>query len=342
MSLVFGKKHARNAAELAAQETQMNHLRELRRTNAQGDAQLAAAMNVGRTPADLYRAFDTTAKLEVVPAGHLATLTRLMQKSRSISAGKKLFEHSKNGLLGQANISLSGTKNMAFDKSDVDYSGTPMPVFDQGYGIDWRDYLAGQSEGYDQLMIDSQNAERSVMEKINSYLLDGDSTIAVAGKTWLGLRNDPSVANVSLGVNLTSSVTTGIAFFNEVKRVRDVLRLDNDCSNPIRVGVSREILSNAERPFDDTNVSGKTILQMVQTLTGIVEVYEDSALTGNQLVMYWDDLAGFHPVTGMALSSYPLPRPNQYDDYNFMKWAIVGFVAKSTYSGKKCALYAHS
>jgi len=42
----------------------------------------------------------------------------------------------------------------------------------------------------------------------------------------------------------------------------------------------------------------------------------------------------------MDVSTYPVPRAHVFDDYNFVKWAAVGFVAKQSKEGKKCALYA--
>ena len=62
MSILFGKQYARNGAELAAQQAQLRRLNQVRSTgNALQNATLVAqALNAGRTPADLYRAFATT------------------------------------------------------------------------------------------------------------------------------------------------------------------------------------------------------------------------------------------------------------------------------------------
>lgn len=342
MSILFGKQYARNGAELAAQQAQLRQLNGMRSNGSALESAtiVAQALNAGRTPADLYRAFDTTPKIEVRPAGDQATLTRLLQKSRSINIGKTVFEYTAHSELSEAGISLNGTRHITADKSDVTYEGTVIPVFDHAYGLGWRENAAGLAEGYDQLMIDAANSQLKVFDKMNDYLFNGNANISVKGRVWLGLRGDDSVVQENLAVNLASAATTGDACRNEVSRVRDTLRIANNCTQPLRVGVSREIHSNWERMYDSDNSSNVTILDMIKKLTGIAEIYEDSALTGNQLVMYWDDLQGFHPVTGMALSSYAVPRVYHNDNFDFVKWAAVGFVAKSTYTGKKCALYA--
>jgi len=42
----------------------------------------------------------------------------------------------------------------------------------------------------------------------------------------------------------------------------------------------------------------------------------------------------------MAISTYPIVRNQHNDDYNYVKWAINGFLARTDAEGNKCAIYA--
>jgi hypothetical protein len=341
MSLIFNQKAAKGSGALRAMKQQFDHLNGFRTGNhATAMQDFLTATNAGVSPADAYREFDATTKIEVVPAGHLATLTRLMQKSRSVSIGREVFDYRKASRNGTAKTSMSGQTGVVIDQSQYKYGGTVVPIHDDAYGRTWREVEAMKAEGFDAMVDDSREAERTVMEKIEDYLWNGNADVSVKGRSWLGLRSDPTVANAVIGVDLASAASTALEIFNEVKRLRDILYITNSCTNGLRLGVSLEIMSNWENDKSTDNTANQTILEYVGKLRGIVEIYEDAELTGNQIALYWDDQAGFHPVVGMALSSYPTVRQNHNDDYSFMKWAAVGFMAKTSYDDKKCALYA--
>ena len=196
-----------------------------------------------------------------------------------------------------------------------------------------------RAEGFDALVDDSRESERELMRTIENYMWDGDESINIKGNVWKGIKADPTVAQSSITTDLSASASTADAIRIEVRTQRDVLYIANNCTQPLKLGVSREIMSNWERPFSTNEGTFGTILDMVMRLRGISEVYEDSRLVGNQIVMYWDDQQGFHPVVGMGMSTYATPRVNHNDDFRFIKWAAVGFLAKTDYEGRKCALY---
>ena len=125
-----------------------------------------------------------------------------------------------------------------------------------------------------------------------------------------------------------------------LRRIRDILYITNNCTNQLRLGVSREILSNWERAFSTADGTFGTIASFVGQLRGIAEIYEDSELVGNELALYWDDQEGFHPVVGMGMSSYAVLRTMPNSDHAFIMMTAVGFLAKTDYEGRKCALYA--
>lgn len=339
MSLVFNANaYTKGSREARTMAEQWDTITGIRKANE--DAVESLAANVGRTPADTYREFDSTTKIEVKPAGHLALLTRAMQVSRPVNVGKQVFEYRQSSRAGNAQSSMSGRKDIVIDHSQYGYAGTVVPVHDDAFGRPWREQAANASEMFDALVDDARESERTLMEKIDNYMWDGDSKLNLKGNSWLGLRNDPSVATATLGVDLTSEAVEGKAIRDEIKRVRDILRITNDCTEDLLLVVSRECKSRWEDEFDSANSSNVTVEEMILKLSGISEVIEDSALEGNQISFVFLSQQGFHPVVGMPISTEPVERRGSRDDYNFIKWAAVGFIAKQTKSGKTCALYA--
>ena len=344
MSLILRQSLARNEQEQRAMNSQWKELQGMR-ANTVDDVQLMLDMsvnfhtNAGRTPGDAYREFDATTKIDMIPAGEFATLTRLMQVSRPVSIGREVFEYRQASDAGNGQTSMSGQIGIKMDHVDFKYAGTVVPVHDTGYGRRWREVESMRADGYDALVDDSRECERTLMRTIETYMWDGDANQSLKGHVWLGIKNDPTVAQATLGVDLAASATTPTAIRDEVRRVRDILYIANNCTNGLRLGVSREIMSNWERVFSTSEGIFGTIEDMIAKIRGIDEIYEDSKLVGNEIVMYWDDQQGFHPVIGMGMSSYAVPRQFHNSNFDFIKWCAVGFLAKTDYENRKCALF---
>lgn len=343
MSLIFSKAMAKNESQQRIMNQQWVDL-QLKRETTNKDVKLLLDMtgNSGRSPADAYREFDPVTKILQNKQGEFATMERAMSVSRSVSIGREVFEYRRASDQSSSKSSMSGQIGINMDHVDYSYAGTVVPIHDAGYGRRWREVESMRAEGFDAMIDDSRECELDVRRKINDYMWNGDAALAMKGFSWLGLRNDPTVASVVLGVDLDDIASSPQAIQDEVRRVRDILQIANNCDADVRLGVSREIWSNWERSVSLSDNSFGTILNFVKELSGISEVYRDSELSDNQIVMYWADQMGFHPVTGMALSSYAVPRQFHNDDFNFIKWAAVGFIAKNDFNGNKCAIYGAS
>lgn len=367
MSILFKKSLAANASEQRIMNKQWKEVQANRAASERGEgglvqlveivanndrefAQSEMAMNVlaidekgvstnaARSPAEAYREFDSTTKIDMVPAGEHATLTRLLQKSRSVDLGKEVFEYRKATTAGNAQTSMSGQVGVKLDHVDYEYAGTIVPVHDVGFGRSWREVLSMKSDGFDAMVDDSREAERTLMSKMDDYLWEG-SDLSVKGNTWAGIKNDATVAQYILTVDLPGEATPPEDVRNEIRLARDVLRLQNNCAKDLKLGVSPEIMSAWERVFSTAEGVFGTIEDMIKRLRGIGEIYEDSRLFGNEIVMYWDDKEGFHPVVGSAISTYAVKRDYHNSDFNFIKWTAVGFLAKTDAEGRKCVLF---
>jgi DNA-binding transcriptional regulator YiaG len=342
MSIIFNANAAKTGADKRAMTQQWNYLQGMRAPGNPGVAELLQlAGNASATPSDAYKEFDGgTTKIEPNPLGEFSTLTMALQFSKSVSLGRSAYEFRKSSRAGSAKTSLSPDVGLVTDKVDYKYQGTVIPFHQVGYGREWQEVMQGRAEAFDALTDDAREADLNVLRKVNDYMWNGNEGVSVKGFTWLGLRLDPSVAQETLGADLSSEATAYETAFSEVKRLRDVLRITNNVSGGIKLAVSREIMSNWENLVDTSNGSNIKLLKRIEELRGIEEVYEDPELVGNELAMFYMGTDGFHPVTSMAMASFALPRDLPISDYNFMKIAGVGFMSKTSYEGKTCALFA--
>jgi len=341
MTIFFNKADLQgDGANSRILNAQYRVLQDMRQTGADAHNAMLQYTNVARTPAEAYREFDSQTKIEQVPAGEFAALTRVLSKAKPVNIGRKLYEHRKASDMDLGQSSMTGQIGIKDDKVDYGYGGTIVPVHDKGFGIDYRDYESMRADGYDVLVDYSREAQRGLMKTVNNYMWDGDASLEFKGVTWLGLKADSRVAVTTTALDLSASASTAENIRAEVARLRDVLYITNNCTNPLDVVVSREIASNWERPFSTADGSFGTIGDYITKLRGIKEVYEDDKLTGNEIAMYWNDQMGFHAVSGMALSTYAIPRQFHNSPFSYIKWMATGFLPKQDFSGRKCALYA--
>ena len=338
--LIMRQANAKTPQEKRIMQAHWTEANNLRKAGLNAMETMLDMTNSAQTPAEAYREFDATTKIEARSAGEFSTLTQLLQFGRPVSIGKEVFEHRKSSKAGMSQTSMSGQVGIKMDHVDYKYAGTVVPIHDTGFGRTWREVESMRAEGFDALVDDARESELTLMEQLNKYMWEGDTGIKVKGRSWLGIKADPSIATATLGVDLALSSVSAQDIQNEVKRVRDILRITNKCSNDLRVAVSQEIMSNWERPTSLADIGFNNILSFVLSLRGIADVYEDPELSGNEMFMYWGDQQGFHPVVGAGISTYAVQRPNFNDDFNFVKWTAVGWLAKTDFTGNKCALFA--
>lgn len=304
------------------------------------DARIATNANL--KIGEMYRDLDSSVTMEPKKVGTQATLQRLLSKARPVHIGKKLVEHRRVGEAGKAGRSMSGQTGIVIDHTDSNYQSAIVPIFDGGFGRDWRDVEAQRSEMFDALVEDAEEIEYAVLEDVNKYLWAGDADLVVKDTKWLGLRLDPSIAKTTLVNDWDKAATKGLDIINEALTTVDILRITNNCTDSLTLAVSPQIMTNWLRPTTDVDSTYGNILEfMKKTLAGrIGEIYEDSELTGSQALFYVDSRMGLHAMTGMGMSTYALKRDMHNSPYNFVKWCAFGFMSKTTHGGKFKALYA--
>jgi len=306
---------------------------------------IESATNAGISPDEAYREMDDRTQVILNPLGEFATYQRVNAVSKSVNLGKLDYTYRQASAQTGGTISMSGQTGVITDAVEYKNAGTVIPVIDHGVKRDWREMLTFGADGFDTMVDDNREAGLVVLRTANKYLWSGDAKIkSPDGRVWLGLKADPSIVQATTTIDLADVATSAANIVNEIKTKRDVLRIDNNCSQAIDLAVSREIMSHWEvTPYAVGDKAFGSVLDYVKGMNGIASVYEDPQLNGGkQFLMAYINMDGLHAVTGQAVSSYMDQRTKHNDPFIMVKWMAQGFIAKSTYAGQKCALYCKS
>lgn len=349
--IYFNSKDLKGS-QLRAMNAQYNELWNMRDSAGGAVEQLirhAGVMhgNAALTPAQAYLEFDRVSVIERNPFGEFALLDRVLGSSKSVSIGKEVYKRRAVSNMDQnGSTSMSGNQGVPVDHTGVNYQGTIIPIHDQGYGRKWREIEAMRADGYDALVDDARESGLALHRRLNDALWNGHKDkngklIVVDGVSWRGLTGDDAVVQRTAGVNIALPATTPQEILTELRAARDILMITNNLSAGIEIAISREALSRMEDPVVVDGVNyGSTLDYVRKFLSGITSVYADPMLTGGSYFMGHVGQEGLHSLTGMARGNYAIPRPMYNSDYNFIQAQATGFMAISTYSGFKCALYA--
>jgi len=309
-------------------------------------------VNNGLIPQDVYQDFDNVTVTRFRSDDGDAYLNDLLPLSRSVNIGKLVQKFRQASDAGNAQTSMTGQLGVNIDQVEYTYDGSIIPIHDTGFGRNWREWNAMQSEGFDALIDDQRESVASLRLQIADQFLDGHTdkdgnSIVVDGYSWGGMRNDSRVAAVDLGAgginfDFTDTTQTGAAIKAAFIQVRDVLRISNNCPQDATYYISREIMSNFERKFS-TSYDARTILDELRTLSGVADIKESNKLTqnsGNELMAFPLSSDFVRPVVGMGINTVAMPRPVYNSNYNFVVWGAVGYQVRTDYSGNTCAMLA--
>lgn len=312
------------------------------RQNASAKDFKILADNAGLSPDEAYREVDQKTVAVMNSVGEFATLFRLNAVSKSVSIGTTDYVYRQRSTMAGGTVSMSGQTGIITDAVDYQHAGTVIPIIDFGSKRDWRAMLKASNDGLDVMSDDAEEAELVALRTINKYMFDGDDTVkSDDGRVWLGIKGDPSLVQTTTSVDMASSATTAKTIVNEIIKLRDLLRITNNCSADLDLGISQEMMSYWESlPYSVNDKGFGTVLSYVESLRGIKSVYEEPEFTGGkELMLAYVDQRGLHAVTGQAMSTYMKQRFEHNDPFVLIKWMAQGFLAKSDYKGQKTALY---
>lgn len=351
--MIFQKKLMANAignSSMTRQWAEVRHAREAANRHNYAMNQMAGiTVNEGIIPQDVYQDFDNVTVQRMRSDDGDTFLNDLLPLSRSVNIGKLVQKFRQASDAGNVQTSMTGQIGVNMDQVEYSYDGSIIPIHDTGFGRNWREWNAMQSEGFDALIDDQRESVASLRIQMADQFLDGHTDkdgnlIVVDGYSWGGIRNDSRVAQVDLGAgglnfDFTATGNTGDQIKAAFIQVRDVLWITNNCQRDAVYYVSREIMSNFERKFS-AQYDAQIIKAELAQLMGVADIKVTNKLTGNQLMAFPLDSNFVRPVVGMGINTVAMPRPVYNSDYQFVCWGAVGYQVRTDFAGRTCALYA--
>lgn len=316
--------------------------------NAQGFmAQMGGeSINVNqsaRIPQDVYREFDAQAAT-IMRADNLTLMNDLMPLAKSLPIGKALHEYRQASDAGISTTSMNGQVPAKLDKTTYTYDGAIVPIHTVGYGREWREWAAQQSEGFDGLIDDNENATRELKDTVVDQIYDGKDVV-FKGVEATGIKNNANTQLADLGVgglniDFTAPAATAENLRNAFIELMYVLRTGNNVTADLTVYISREIEERWLGYFSSEDIAFGTLLENFKRIAGIKEIKTDAKLSGNELMFVALESRYIQPLVGMAASTVPMVRSTPFDNYNFLVWTAVGLQIRADATGKSGVLYA--
>lgn len=271
----------------------------------------------------------------------------LMALARPINIGKlvsmtRVASDSSNPVIR----SMSGQTPVPMDKVVYAYRGTPIPIFQDGYGREWREWNTLQSENFDALADDEEAANAKIRKDQADYVLNGDSSIVFQGYTGTGIRSNPLAKTINIGasganIDLTSAATTSDAIDTFFTQTLGAMLDANLITGKVNIYVSPEIGRNLDRSYSGANgFKGGTLLQYLLTNRRINKIEVTFKLSGNEFFGFVPSAEFIRPIIGMAVNTTAIPRLYPTANYQFLKMGAMGLDIRADYNGKSGVFYS--
>lgn len=268
--------------------------------------------------------------------------TDLMALSRSVNIGKLVAAYRRLGPLDAGETSLNGQLPKLMGQTAADYDGIPIPVHSKAFGRQWREVEGQRSMGYDDLADDQQAAVREVIRLMTVNMMDGNPNVEYQGFQSYGIKNNPNTLAVELLADFTDPNATYAelqsAFVAFVMAVRGG---DNRVTAPGTAYVSPEIEQNLQRASGATTMD-RTFMVALGETAGVESIKTSYLLTGNEMLYVVRNRAYIQPVTGMAITTTPIPRLQPFADHQFVTWSASGLQIRSDQEGRSGVAYGTS
>ena len=318
-----------------------------------------AANQSALIPFDQWREVDVVTKRVFMNDEGQEYLTSLLTLAKPLNIGKTAYVYRKASDKENNVIrSLSGQNPETMNKTNYEYAGDPVPIFNTGYGRPWREQTALINEGFDALVDDQERTLREIKENMAIYMLYGDDTINVKGYSAKGITNHQSTVQIDLGgsganIDLTSATADQIITFFTVY-FAGVLD-SNYCSKVDELYVSPQIMRNFNRPYSGSgDFKEGTIKDYIERYGRVGEIKSTFELgrdgkgtgaynvdgKGNEFFCFVKNQQAICPLVGQGVSTIAMPRLKPMDDYNFMVWGAMGLRIQSDANGRSQVFYA--
>lgn len=269
--------------------------------------------------------------------------TDLMQLSRSVNIGKLVAAYKRVGAMDQGETSLTGQTTHLMGELSSDYDGIVIPIHSKGFGKQWRELEGQRSIGADDIAENQAAAVREVMRLMIVNFVDGSPTINYQGANSYGIKTNPNTIAITLTVDLTSPTATYAQIQPQIVAVVQAIRGGtNRVTGRVKLYVSAEIETNLLRSTGGTTQDRTFLAALLADTPGLEGIVSSDSLNGNQLIGLVRSSQFIEPVTGMAVTTTPIPRNAPFADYQWLSWSASGLLVKADQGGRAGVVYGAS
>lgn len=341
MSFVLNKRTI--AASMAA-NAQMEQRELLRRTGHNMNRHYSTIVGNALPDLDQRAWLDLdTRTVQLIGQSADVLFTDLMALSRSVNIGKLVAAYKRIGAMDQGETSLTGQTTHLMGDLGTDFDGIVIPVHSKAFGKQWRELEGLRSIGADDIAENQAAATREVMRLMTVNFVDGNPNINYQGANSYGIKTNPNTLGVTLTVDMTSAAATYVQLQQQVVAFLQAIRGGaNRVSAPVTMYISTEIETNLLRATGGTTQDRTFIAAILADTPGLKEIKVSDSLVGNQMIGAVLSSQYIEPVTGMAITTTPIPRNAPFADYQWMSWSASGLLIKADQAGRAGVAYGAS
>lgn len=363
MTLYFNKAHTESQANCKGQFDYQKGLRKQHETIGANNLKNAgiglAANQAALIPTDAYRQLDQITQRVFKDDEGQGYMTDLMKVSKSLDVGKTAYVYRQaSDKKDQVVRSLSGNVTTLKSKTDYSFQGDPVPIFRTDYGRPWRELRTFQSEGFDAMFDDHENAMREIKRDMARYLLTGDTNINVQTYNARGITNHAATQQINLGasdanIDLTSASTSADDIIQFFTRTFAQELDDNFCAYVDIMWISPQIGRRLAEPYSASGDFKEGTLRDYILRYGRIKDIQitfelgrstadapNVANGGNEFFAYVRNQSVLCPLVGQGVSTVAIPRLLPMDDINNLVWAAMGFQVRQDVNGRSKVFHA--
>lgn len=366
MSILLNKANTEAQANCKGQFQYQQSLRKqhenIANNNWKNAGESLAANQAALIPTDAYRELDQITQRVFKSDEGQGYMMDLMKVSKSLDVGKTAYVYRQaSDKNDQVVRSLSGNVTTIKSKTDYTFQGDPVPIFRTDYGRPWRELRSFQSEGFDAMFDDHENAMREIKEDMSIYLLNGDTGINVQTYNARGILNHAATQQLNLGssganIDLTSPSTSADNIIQYFTRTF-ANELDNNyCPMVDVLWISPQIGRRLAEPYSDSGEFKEGTLRDYLLKFGRIKDIQitfelgrsvsagsgdyNAANQGNEFFAYVRDQQVLCPLVGQGVSTVAIPRLLPMDDINNLVWSAMGFQVRADSNGRSKVFHA--
>lgn len=299
-------------------------------------------------PRDAWLDMDQTTRRVMRADEGKAWMADLMPLAKPVDIGTLVHLARVSSDAGSVTRSVSGQVPIPMDKVTYLFRGTPVPIFQGGYGREWREWNTQQNANFDALSDDQEAETAKVARDQALYALDGDATLSVKGYKAYGIRTNPLSKSINLGsavgganIDLSAIATTSDAIDNFFTQTLGAVLDANFITEKVNVYISPEIGRNLDRSYSGAaGFKGGTLLSYLLTNRRINKIEVSFELTGNAFFGFVPSAQYIRPLIGMATNTTAMPRNYPTANYQFLVMGAMGLEIRADYNGRNGVFYS--